>query len=339
MQTAIQLAAAIGVEGLISRSAWRRRRLLILCYHGFSQCDEHRWNPSLYIPGGTFERRLQLLREAGASLLPLAEAVARLQAGTLPPRAVALTVDDGAYDFLAVAQPILRRHQVPVTLYCSTWYMQHPWPVFDVVLRYLLWRGVENSVGSIELEGLMPRSPLANPEAAEELAGVIRVAMSARGASGREKQELLEQLAPLVGEDLNRLMAKRLFSLLRLEELALLDPSLVDVQLHTHRHRTADNREDFLAEIEENRAALAAGNVPRAGLSHFCYPSGRYEARFLPWLKEAGVSSATTCDPALGGPASHPLLLPRFVDTATTSEVEFTAWVSGLRHLLRRRPA
>ena len=61
---------------------------------------------------------------------------------------------------------------------------------------------------------------------------------------------------------------------------------------------------------------------------------------FLPWLKEEGVVSATTCDPGLADSKSDPLLLPRFIDTPGQPQVMFEAWASGAGHWVSaRRPA
>ncbi len=334
--TILRLLRGAGVIRLWAGSEWRRRHLLILCYHGFARRDEHEWNPALYITGGQFEQRLNLLRQRGYVVLPLGEALSRLEEGSLPRRAVALTVDDGNYDFLAVAYPILVRRGIPATLYASTYYVLDQRPVFDVMLAYLLWRGVRQGNRTLHILGLDPR-PLDTAITAKSLAGEIRRRAQESGLSPNAKDELLAEIASQMGEDYCALCCDRMLSLLSIEELRGLDPGIVDVQLHTHRHRTPDNRELFLRELADNRAALATAGRDPAQLVHFCYPSGVHRPAFLPWLREAGIQSATTCLPGLAVKGQDPLLLPRFIDTSLTPVVEFEGWASGLRHLVRRR--
>ena len=51
----LHLAERSGVSRLLSQSAWRRQRLLILCYHGVSTYDEHEWG-HLYISQAVLRR-------------------------------------------------------------------------------------------------------------------------------------------------------------------------------------------------------------------------------------------------------------------------------------------
>jgi peptidoglycan/xylan/chitin deacetylase (PgdA/CDA1 family) len=282
-----------------------------------------------------FERRLDLLHRGGYPVLPLEEALARLTSGTLPPRAVSITVDDGAYDFLAVAYPILRRRGLPVTLYGSTYYAVDQRPVFTVMLSYLLWRGLRRGETTVRLADGSQRI-LRSPAEAKAAAAEIVAGADRAGLSAAEKDLLLAELAAQLAEDYEALRRDRLLSLMTLEELASLDTSVADVQLHTHRHRVPDDRSLFLREISDNRAALGLAGLDPARLVHFCYPSGVHRRAFLPWLREAGIRSATTCIPGLAGPDSDSLLLPRFVDSSTVSELDFEAWASGLRQALRR---
>src|SRR5262245_51683810 len=98
----------LGLFSAVGRSQWRTPRLLVLAYHGISQQDEHVWNPALYMSPATLHRRLELLSRNQCSVLPLAEAMARLDRNDLPPRAVVLTFDDGAADFFTKAYPIIK---------------------------------------------------------------------------------------------------------------------------------------------------------------------------------------------------------------------------------------
>jgi peptidoglycan/xylan/chitin deacetylase (PgdA/CDA1 family) len=109
----------------------------------------------------------------------------------------------------------------------------------------------------------------------------------------------------------------------------------VDIQLHTHRHRTPRDRDLFLREIEDNRNHIR--DLTGKTATHFCYPSGDYDPAFLPWLKEAGIVSATTCDTGLASPHSDPLLLPRMLDVSSLSSVEFEGWLTGISAAFPRR--
>src|ERR1700722_14443153 len=98
--------AALGAETWVGNSSWRTQRLLVLCWHGISNEDEHLWRPGLYITPQLIRRRLEILAELGCSGLSLDDALARLHVGDLPPRSVVITFDDGFNDFATHAVPI-----------------------------------------------------------------------------------------------------------------------------------------------------------------------------------------------------------------------------------------
>lgn len=334
--SALQVIRSAGGLAMASRSPWRSRRLLILCYHGFAQDDEHLWNSSLYVTRSHLESRLSFLAAEGYVVLPLSEGLARLTAGTLPPRAVAITVDDGTYDFYAIAYPVLQRLGVPVTVYVSTYYVLDRRPVFDGACQYLLWKVWASGTGDLK-DPLDEDGP--SLRTAEDCARAsARVCETARQQhwSAEEKHEWLGRFARRRGLDWEDFLRRRVLALMHPAEISALDPAIADVQLHTHRHRVPEQGDLFLREIDENRRALAACGLNPQRLTQFCYPSGVYRPAFLPWLAEAGVTSAVTCVPGLASRRHHPFVLPRFIDTGTTSEVEFEGWSSGLREFLGR---
>ncbi len=335
-QLILKVISAGGLTTLTRRSRWRRRRLLILCFHGFSIDDEHEWNPELYITGRQLERRLRQLKDGGYRILPLGEALERLYAGSLPEGAVSLTVDDGQFDFYAVAYPILKSAGVPATVYVSTYYVVHQRPVFDVAASYLLWRASRSGKLGTELPLESGSVRLPSPGDWKAAGAALREMAGAEHWSAETKDACLVTLARRLEVDWERVRSSRMLALMNPEEIARLEPAIADVQLHTHRHRMPIEREAFVAEIEENRDALVRSGLARERLTHFCYPSGVYSPRHLPWLREAGMRSATTTLPGLASPRSDPLQLPRYIDTSLTPDIEFEAWAAGVRHFLRR---
>ena len=333
---ALQVIRFTGAFDAVGRSRWRSRRLLILCYHGFAQRDEHHWDPSLYVTRSHLESRLEFLAAEGYVVLPLREGLARLSAGTLPLRAVAITVDDGTYDFYAVAYPVLKRRGVPVTVFVSTYYVVDRRPVFDGACQYLLWKAWAS--GTVGLKDPLDDGAPSLRTAADcaHASARVRETASRERWSADEKHEWLGRFARRLGLDWEDFLDGRLITLMHPEELGALDPAIADVQLHTHRHRVPEDRESFLREIAENRRALAECGLDPYRLTHFCYPNGIHRPAFLPWLAEAGVTSAVTTVPGLASRRHDPLLLPRFIDAGTTSEVVFEGWASGLREFVRR---
>jgi peptidoglycan/xylan/chitin deacetylase (PgdA/CDA1 family) len=338
-QALYQAASSSGFNHLVAKSRWRRKRLLILCYHGFSRADEHQWDPELYITPETFRTRLQILREAGAAVLPLGAALKALAAGNLPDMAVSITVDDGAVDFQLVAYPILQEYRVPVTVYVTSYYVLNRLPVFDVCARYLLWRARDS--GRTLNGAPWPLEPLIlDGGDAWYHAGLrLREYADRCRLSAADKQTLLGELAVALGVDLGQLQRQEFFYLMTPEHLATLDPSVVDVQLHTHRHTMPEDPPSLRREIAANREALEQCGRSAPGLVHFCYPSGVYRRDALPVLRSAGIVSATTCVPGLASQASERLLLPRFVDNERVSDAAFRAWVSGAGPWLGRQSA
>src|SRR5690242_19740091 len=84
-----------GVLNVIAASRWRRRRLLVLCYHGIALRDEHIWSDLFYITPEHFRAHMEILRRTRANVLGLDDALALLEAGALPDRSVVITFDDG----------------------------------------------------------------------------------------------------------------------------------------------------------------------------------------------------------------------------------------------------
>ena len=331
--SSLNMLKQLGVTGWVAESTWRRHRLLILAYHGIALDDEHIWNDGLYMSVAQFERRLAMLKATNCTVLPLADAVEGLYRGTLPDRAVVLTFDDGYYDFGVRAWPVLRAYGYPATVYLTTARVEHNLPNVGLFASYALWRARDRVLDGDGIYGLSGRYRLETPEQRERVVRLINDGLL--NSTDYAKDAVVETLVRRLGLDYDALLRQRMLTLLRPEEVAGLAREGVDFQLHTHAHCTPPRVEDFIADIVKNRDRIETftGKRPR----HFCYPSGNYRSDYFTALQAQGVVSATTCDPGIAARNSDPLMLPRFIDTGTVSDVVFEGWLTGMAPCLPRR--
>lgn len=327
----LRLVDFAGFNARIIDSAWRQRRLLIVCWHGISNDDEHAWNPNLFMPPETFRMRLELLREMKCNVLPLGEALSRLRTTTLPPRSVCITVDDGDSSFYLRAWPLLREFGFPSTLYWTTYYSTRPFAVFDPMLSYLLWKGRERTLA---LREPALRCQLYTSEERNHAFATVYETSKNEGWTADDKESFLLDLARLLEIDYPQLKSRRVLHLITPAEARSMVSEGLDLQLHTHRHRAPRNRDEFVAELVDNTSMLieSGAESPR----HFCYPSGCHLPDFGPWLRDNGVESATTCESGLAESTADPFYLPRLIDHQGLSPSEFKSWLSGIAATMRR---
>jgi peptidoglycan/xylan/chitin deacetylase (PgdA/CDA1 family) len=267
-QAALKSLKSAGVSTLVHNSRWRRQRLLILAYHGIALSDEHLFNGSQFISADLFRDRLELIRRSKCAVLPLGEAVARLYANDLPDRAVAITFDDGLSDFYRRAFPLIQEFDVPVTLYLTTFYSYYQRPVFDLMCSYLLWKGRSNVLDLKSLTAQEFKTNLQGLDAREAALGQIHAFAREQKLSADEKDAFAASLANHLDVDYDSLLEQRTMHNLTPEEVGKLAEGGIDIQLHTHRHRTPLDRELFVREVEDNRKSIL--EMTGKGATHFC---------------------------------------------------------------------
>jgi peptidoglycan/xylan/chitin deacetylase (PgdA/CDA1 family) len=329
-----RVSAQTGFNRFVADSNWRRRRLLLVSYHGVSLADEHEWDPELYISAATLRTRLEILARLGCAVLSLDEAILRLYDGTLPPRAVTLTFDDGFYDFKARAVPLLEAHRYPATVYVPT---KRRKPVMQLISSYLFWKHRHTTLDARGIEGLDRVYPLAS--AADRRRAVADMLERKRRDSmdPDHDEAFTRQMTGRLGIDYDQVLDSRILGLMTPSELSDVAMRGMAIELHTHRHRAPEDPDEFIDDLRINRTRLEAaiGRTPR----HLCYPGGVYRASYIPRLIAEGIESATTCDPALASPSSCRLLLPRFIDNEIGSDRRFEAWITGVAGWLPHRAA
>ena len=321
---------------IVASSGWRQQRLLILGYHALSRDDEHLWRRELFFTVQEFERRLAVLARWRVNVLRLSDALAHLRAGTLPPRSVVLTFDDGMADLWQLAWPMLRRYRYPATVYVATYYSGKGVPVFPLMCSYLLWKARDRVLPAAPGLGIAEPVELARtPQRIAAARALVHRAIADR-LDASECDHRAGSIAALLRIDYERLRERRVLQLMTKDELRAAAADGVDIQLHTHRHRMPQQCDLFANEILDNRRVIES--LSRCSANHFCYPSGEHRPNVLPWLESLAISSAVTCDGGLVNSRTASLLLPRVIDTAALSEIEFESWLSGVGAFFPCRP-
>lgn len=332
-QTVLRVARSAGLFALMRAATRKYPR--ILCYHGGNLGDERLYNPKLFCTPGQLRARLEWLRAKGfvpATLDQVVDAAARPTGGI----AVALTLDDGWYSSWHDLLPLMAEFGHRPALYLHTEAYQAGAPIVAVSLRYLLWKAGPKAV---LVRGIDPA--VDGPCDLADGAQRRRLCGAAEGWLARQPRaevaSCLERLGSALGVAPAQLdLASRRFSYMSTDELRAAAAGGCSIELHGHVHeyvpgQGARNR----ANIEQCRDVIEAAGLPRP--THYCYPSGAFDAGAAAVMRDAGVATATTCVPGLVKlrDADTRFFLPRFLDGGDVSMIEFEAEMSGVLQLLR----
>lgn len=332
---ALRIVRALGGFTLVQYLT--RNRLRILCYHGFSAGDEHALMPYMFMRASTFERRMRILEKRGVPVIPLDEAVKRLQTGDIKNSETVITLDDGWTTNLTIGAPILEKHGFPACIYVTTEHLSAGTEVFNVLLNYMI---RSSGRDTLRLEGLHPDMDGVYELRRDPSGVTVSLIIAAEKAfpSLRDRQSLLTPIAAALDVDLAKVLTADRFRLLDRDQIRELSERGFDIQLHTHTHRLPDQSFESMApEIERNRAHLQS--IVGPGRDHFCFPSGRYSPRHPAWLARLGIQSATTCDSGLNASGTSNLLLKRYLDSDHLTDLQFEAIICGFHDMARNARA
>ena len=96
-------------------------QVIVLCYHRF----EDKPKDSLAIKPAEFEAQMQILKDNGITVIPMADFLAwRRGEKSIPPKSAIISIDDGYITGYSVAWPILKKFGYPFTMFIYTDYVK-----------------------------------------------------------------------------------------------------------------------------------------------------------------------------------------------------------------------
>lgn len=304
--------------------AGSRARLSILIYHRVCESPDPIFPHQ--VTRQTFDQQMRLLSRT-FNVIPLPEAILRLQAGTLPARAACITFDDGYADNVEIALPILKRHRLHATFFIATRYLNGGWMFNDIVTESIRQFPGE----SLDLEPIgLGRHETATVE--QKRKAILDIIARIKYLPPDERDGRAAGVRETAGVTLGDSLMMTSGQLRKLFDAGM------EIGGHTHSH-------PILARLgaEEAEQEIRLGKqILESELGHdvrlFAYPNGKPNIDYLPphvdLVRKAGFLGAVST--SWGGATSpHDIYqLPRF-----------TPWVMGthrfipmmLMNLLRRQ--
>jgi peptidoglycan/xylan/chitin deacetylase (PgdA/CDA1 family)/predicted ATP-grasp superfamily ATP-dependent carboligase len=236
--------------------------------------------------------------------LSLREGLLRLKRGTLPPRAVAVTFDDGYADNCELAMPVLLQHGVPATFFVATGYLNGGRMWSDSVIETV--RRCPGEELDLEPIGLGRHDVRTE---AERLATSERLVAAVKYRPAEERAALVAGLAPLAGVELPTDLMMTTAQLRKMADAGM------EIGAHTVTHPILAKipLDEARREIEQSRDALTAllGKTPML----FAYPNGKpgydYTGEHAKLVLEAGFSAAVSTAWGSAGPSDDLFQIPR----------------------------
>jgi peptidoglycan/xylan/chitin deacetylase (PgdA/CDA1 family) len=274
--------------------------LVVLCYHRVLASPD----PLLHTEPDIEEFSAQMdVVKALCHVLPLAEAVERLIAGALPPRAVCITFDDGYANNLVLAAPILAQRGLPATVFVAAGFVGGGRMWNDTVIEAVRRAAEELDLKGIGLSRYAFTDPASRCRAIDDILGALRYQESAK------REAAVNAIAETVGQALPRdlMMTER--------QIAQLSSHGIEVGAHTLQHPilTRIDRDRAWREVAGSKAALEA--ITRSPVLTFAYPNGRpqcdYDRSHVELVRVAGFKVAVSSAWGAAGRTADRYQIPR----------------------------
>jgi peptidoglycan/xylan/chitin deacetylase (PgdA/CDA1 family) len=251
------------ITGATSYFKWRgRKQPKIIMYHRVMDADG-----VFALPEKQFRKQMEYL-SSHYKVISLGELLVRFEAGELNAKHVALTFDDGHFDFYGNAWRILREYKLPATLYITTGFIDGKCWLWPDLLKYTLSETKENLVDFAPLGVIQIES--AQNKAWKKIANYLLAFDSA------ERNRKLEALAASLNVEFPEVPLPP-FHALSWEQIKEMQDQGLDIGSHTVTHPilSAEPAGNLKYELVSsfNRIKEKTGVGP-LGL---CYPNGMLE--------------------------------------------------------------
>jgi peptidoglycan/xylan/chitin deacetylase (PgdA/CDA1 family) len=277
-------ASLLRTAGSLVSPGGRSGALLVVMYHRVLAA------PDPLLPDepdvGRFAAEVDLLRQL-FTVVGFSDAVERLAAGVLPPRAVAITFDDGYANNLQLAAPILAARGLVATFFVSTGFIDGGRMWNDTVIEAIRQGPARLDLGQLGLgDYRLDAGIVARRQAIGDILGRLKY------LDLTQRQRCADAIGDQVG------LARTARPMMSAEQLAELAALGMEIGAHTVRHPILARLQpdEARAEILDSKRRLE--EIVGRPVSAFAYPNGRpgtdYGPEHAAMVRDAGFTAAAS---------------------------------------------
>lgn len=243
--------------------------------------------------------------KAWFNVLPLDTAIQQLRAGQLPPRAAAITFDDGYADNRTIATPILQRHGLSATFFIATGFLDGGRMWNDSIIEAV--RGAKATVLDLTRLGL---GAFPNQTIQDKRTAIDQIIAAIKYRPIDERVEITNALFETlcVPPTCNLMMTS--------SQVREMRDSGMLIGAHTVSHPILAKTHPATArqEIADSKARLEA--LLNQPVTLFAYPNGKPGTDYCPehatLVRDLGFTAAVSTAWGAANALSDPFQLPRF---------------------------
>lgn len=294
------LAHVIDRTGTLTPLRWLhdlgRTPVLVLAYHRILDIPEPRAYPLdlglISASVAEFDAQMRALREHAnpVALDAVADTLAR--GAQMPPRAVAVTFDDGFPDTFGNAYPVLKRYRIPATIFVSTGQVESKTVYWFELVAHLMMRVPPRSLTLSEYPDGLPVDD-SEPARREAIALVHRIL---KICSRMRRDAMIDDWRTRFGQYLDE-HAMELSRPISRDQILQMASDGIDIGSHTvsHSNLALASTEIIERELADSRAHLEKmlGRPVRS----LAYPFGTpdtFDARVMRLARQCGYEIAVT---------------------------------------------
>lgn len=301
---ALQTGLHAGVFRLVQLA--QRREALILLFHRLGadgEGDPHG------LPVGLFAQYMEYLVRR-YRVISLGQLTQELQRGMVRPNTAVVTLDDGYHEVFSLAAPVLRRYDIPASLFVTSDFIEGRLWLWTDHFRFVFERAPSAPV--VFRHRGAPYVLAIQDEAARRRAGEEWRERAKRMAVA-EREELLAAIAEACGVEIPA-SPPRQYRPMTWRDLRALAAEGFDVGAHTRTHPILSRLSP--EQLQDEIAGCKEQIEQKLGLPvrHFAYPNGLredYTPQVVEMVSRAGYTAAVTTVGGMNSPATPILELHR----------------------------